>query len=146
MHKLALDARPLGYAGLLPQAAFLLAVLKGGPAGWTALALAYAYAALIFSFLGGIWWGIAIARPETPRWALFVAVLPSLIALGLWFPWMVGWTWPGPQLVALGLCIALSHLVDRALWRGPPSGWLALRRSLSLGLGGLTIATGLLAL
>ena len=139
------SARALGYAGLLPQVACLLAVMGGGPLGWTAQALAFGYAGLIFSFLGGVWWGVAIARPEVPRWAFAVAVAPSLLALALWFPWMVGWRWPGPQLILLGACLGGSALVDRALWPGPP-GWLRLRRSLSLGLGGLTIATGLLAL
>ena len=53
-------AMVLGAAGVLPQVAALVAVLAGDPA-WTfgALALAYAYAAIIFSFLGGLWWGLA---------------------------------------------------------------------------------------
>ena len=49
------NARLLGYAGLLPQAAAFVAVLKDGPEKWTALAMAFGYAALIFSFLGGVW-------------------------------------------------------------------------------------------
>lgn len=137
-------ARVLGLAGLLPQAAALAAVLHGGPAAWTALAAAFGYAALIFAFLGGIWWGVALGVHDTPRWAFGAAVAPSLIALVLWFPWMVGWPWPGPQLVWLGLLLALSPLVDRALGFAPP-GWLALRWQLSLGLGGLSAAIGLLA-
>ena len=62
MDKLSDNARLLGYAGILPQAIALLAVLKGGPAGWSALALSYGYAALIFSFLGGVWWGLGLAE------------------------------------------------------------------------------------
>ncbi|WP_408591618.1 DUF3429 family protein [Novosphingobium sp.] len=144
MDKLPENARLLGQAGLLPQIALALAVFKGGPLGWTALALAYAYAALIFSFLGGVWWGIGIAKPAVPRWFPLVAVLPSLIGLALWLPWMLGWTWPGPQLWVLGVLIALSPLVDRAL-QFAPVGWMRLRWQLSLGLGGLTILTGLIA-
>lgn len=144
MNALPPFARPLGLAGLLPQIACLLAVLNGGPMGWTALALAYAYGALIFSFLGGVWWGIGISQDTVPRWSLIVAVLPSLIGLAGWFPWMMGWTWPGPQLMALGLCIAASPLVDRALCRDAVD-WLKLRRTLSYGLGGLTLVIGLMA-
>lgn len=134
----------LGLAGLLPQLAALMAVVHGGPAAWTALAVAFGYAALIFAFLGGIWWGVALGQPLVPRWGYAVGTLPSLIALALWFPWMVGWPWPGPQLVWLGLMIAGSPLIDRALGFAPP-GWLALRWQLSLGLGGLSVAIGVLA-
>lgn len=144
MKRVSESARALGYAGLLPQVAALLAVFKGGEWAWTALALAYAYAALIFSFLGGIWWGIGIARPESPRWIFLVGVCPSLIGLGLWWPWMAGWTWPGPELIVLGVCLAASPLVDTAIGL-KPDGWLALRRNLSIGLGALSVVIGLLA-
>ncbi|MFM9935339.1 MAG: DUF3429 domain-containing protein [Novosphingobium sp.] len=148
MSRVSEAARALGYAGLLPQVAALLAVFKGGPPAWTALALAYAYAALIFSFLGGVWWGIGIAQsdranPESPRWIFLAGVMPCLIALAGWFPWMAGWTWPGPELIGLGVCIALSPLVDLAIGL-KPEGWLALRRDLSIGLGVLTILIGLI--
>lgn len=148
MSRVSEAARALGYAGLLPQFAALLAVFKGGPWAWTGLALAYGYAALIFSFLGGVWWGIGIARPESPRWIYLAAVTPSLIGLALWFPWMMGWTWPGPELLVLGACLALSPLVDWTIGRkvkGLPEGWMALRRNLSIGLGTLTVLIGLLA-
>ena len=138
------NARLLGYAGLLPQAAAFVAVLKDGPEKWTALAMAFGYAALIFSFLGGVWWGRAMAMTRAPRWVFAVAVLPSLIALALWFPWMVGDTWPGPELIMLGALIAASPLVDRATGFAP-AGWMALRWRLSLGLGGLSLAIGLMA-
>ncbi len=144
MTPISANARRLGFAGILPQAAALLAVIKGGPAGWTALALAYGYAALIFSFIGGAWWGIGLAHARAPRWIFAAAVAPSLIALALWYPWMVGETWPAPELVVLGALIAASPMVDRAIGFAPP-GWLDLRWKLSLGLGGLTIAIGLLA-
>lgn len=142
-------AKVLGYAGLLPQAACLLAVFKGGPAAWTALALSYAYAALILSFLGGVWWGQAVAAARAPGWVWPVAVLPSLIGLGGWFPWTVGLAWPRPELFVIGAGLALSPLVDvalgRALRKAPPAGWMALRRNLSLGLGGLTLTIAALA-
>jgi hypothetical protein len=143
MDAISANARRFGYAGLLPQAAALIAVVYGGEARWSALALSFGYAALIFSFLGGVWWGLALAAPQVPRWIFAVAVLPSLLALALWYPWMVGETWPGPELVALGILIAASPLVDRAIGFAP-AGWLALRWQLSLGLGGLTLAIGVI--
>jgi len=143
MDKLPENARWLGLAGLLPQFAAFVAVLKGGPEAWTGLALAYGYAALIFSFLGGVWWGIGLSTPQAPRWTFIAAVTPSLIALALWFPWMVGWTWPGPELVVLGLLTAASPLLDRAIGFGS-AGWMRLRWQLSLGLGGLTVMIGLI--
>lgn len=143
MDKIPDNARLFGLAGLLPQFAAFMAVLKGGPDAWTGLALAYGYGALIFSFLGGTWWGIGLSSPHMPRWIFIAAVTPSLIALALWFPWMVGWTWPGPELVALGLLIVASPLVDRAIGFCP-AGWMRLRWQLSLGLGGLTVLIGLL--
>jgi hypothetical protein len=143
MDSLPLNARRFGYAGLLPQIAALAAVVYGGEARWSALALSFGYAALIFSFLGGVWWGLALAAPRVPRWVFGAAVLPSLLALALWYPWMVGETWPGPELVALGILIAASPLVDRAIGFAP-AGWMALRWQLSLGLGGLTLAIGVI--
>lgn len=142
MDALPPNARQLGLAGLLPQVAALLAVWGGGPLAWTALAVAYGYAALIFSFLGGVWWGLALTRPNPVSWVMPVAVLPSLIALAGWLPWMVGWNWPGPELAILGGLIALSPLVDRAIG-DMPEGWLGLRWRLSLGLGGLSLLIAL---
>lgn len=131
----------LGLAGLLPQAIALLAALTEGQR-YTALAAGYFYAALIFSFLGGIWWGVAASRREAPSWLYPAAVVPSLIAFASGVPWMVGGDWPGPSLVALGTAIAASVLVDRALHRLGLLGHelLRLRVILSLGLGGLTLA------
>ena len=141
-------ARVLGYAGLLPQAFVLASLLLGGSEiRSTALSLAFAYAALIFSFLGGVWWGLATAaHASVPRWIWAVAVLPSLFALGTAWPWATGHTWPGPSLVVLGALIMSSVLVDlklRSLGLTPP-GWLTLRLPLSIGLGFLTLVAGLI--
>ncbi len=141
-------ARVLGYAGLLPQAFVLASLLLGGPeTRSTALSLAFAYAALIFSFLGGVWWGLAAAaHAPVPRWIWAVAVLPSLFALGAAWPWATGHIWPGPSLVVLGVLIMSSVLVDlklRSLGL-TPAGWLSLRLPLSIGLGFLTVVAGLI--
>ncbi|MGB7372788.1 DUF3429 domain-containing protein [Pontixanthobacter sp.] len=138
--------KTLGFAGLLPQLIALILIVDGGTWSWIALASSFAYAALIFSFLGGVWWGQALSKPDdAPGWAFAVAVLPSLIALALFLPWTLGWPWPGPSLFWLGLLIAASPCIDRALALQDAS-WMRLRWLLSLGLGGLTLIIGLIDL
>jgi hypothetical protein len=138
----------LGYAGLLPQAAALAIVLGGDPAWrFTALALGYAYAALIVSFLGGLWWGLAAqALSPVPRWVWVAAVLPSLVALASAIPWATGDAWPGPSLGLLGVTLIASLIVDRKLVTAAlaPAWWLRLRMPLSLGLGVLTLGISFL--
>ena len=107
--------------------------------------MGFGYAALIFSFLGGVWWGIGVARDDAPGWIFAVAVAPSLIALAAYLPWIGGYAWPGPSLLVIGACLLLTPLVDRAIGV-LPAGWLALRLKLSLGLGAMTLALGVLAL
>lgn len=135
----------LGYAGLLPQVVALVLVATGSQWSWVALAAGFGYAALIFSFLGGVWWGQGMSLPNAPRWIFAAAVLPSLIGLALFLPWTLGWPWPGPSLLWLGVFLIGSPLVDKAIGPAAP-GWMRLRWHLSLGLGGLTIALGALAL
>lgn len=137
--------RKLGYAGLLPQIG-VLAVLLSGSQWWrfAALSIGYAYAALILSFLGGMWWGLAARSPErAPAWIWFAAVAPSLLALATFLPWVFGATWPGPSLAVLGLALVTSLFVDRRLVADDlaPAWWMALRVPLSIGLGLLTIIT-----
>ena len=140
--------RWLGLAGLLPQWA-LLGVLALGPESWryAALALAFGYGALIFTFLGGMWWGLA-ARGESaaaapaPPWVWIAAVAPSLIAFAAYAPWVFGYDWPGPSLVLLGVCILASPLVDRSLAPLAPPCWMSLRWPLSVGLGVATVLAG----
>lgn len=140
-------ARALGLAGLLPQMAALAIVASGDPR-WTfsALSLAYAYAALILSFLGGLWWGLAArAGDAAPGWLWLAAVVPSLVALSTAIPWAIGAEWPGPSLVLLGLALIAALAVDLRLVRLglAPRWWLKLRTPLSVGLGILSIATAL---
>lgn len=136
----------LGYAGLLPQALALLLTLDGADR-YVGLAAGYFYAALILSFLGGLWWGLAAASPKAPRWAFVAAIVPSLLAFATGIPWMIGTTWPGPSLIILALALILSLGVDFRLKQTGlmPDGLFALRVRLSLGLGTLTLALGLLA-
>lgn len=148
MQQIPLVPRWLGFAGLLPQAACVLAAWLGPPEWrWTALAMGWAYAALIFSFLGGLWWGLAAASPDggrrAPTWLWLASIAPSLLALASYYPWVVGGPWPGPSLLVLGIAIILAPLVDLRLVSIRPVWWMTLRVPLSLGLGGLTVLLAL---
>ena len=141
--------RWLGLAGLLPQFT-CVAVLYAGPAEWreAALAIAFAYAALILSFLGGMWWGIAAAAPAAQRrkalgWLWIAAVLPSLVALACFLPWALDWAWPEPSLVMLGGALLVTLGVAAKLGALAPRWWMTLRVPLSTGLGLATIAAAL---
>ena len=134
--------RWLGLAGLLPQLAAVSVVLSGdSPLHFSALAMGYAYAALILSFLGGIWWGIGASRANPPGWLWIVAIAPSLVALGTAVPWALGEPWPGPSLLVLGMALIGALGVDYLLAQRKltPIWWMSLRIPLSLGLGTLTL-------
>lgn len=138
--------RWLGLAGLLPQIAAAAIVFSGDSAlRFSALSLAYAYAALILSFLGGLWWGLGAAAAKPPEWLWVAAIAPSLIALASAIPWATGEPWPGPSMLVLGAALIAALGVDHALVkRGlAPRWWMALRVPLSLGLGLLTLAIGI---
>ena len=135
-------AKWLGYAGLLPQLLAVVMLADDSSFRWIAMAGGYGYAAFIFSFLGGVWWGLALNAAPAPRWIYLAAVAPSLIALASYLPWTWGWDWPTPSLWILAMGLLLSPLVDRALGKtiALPNGWLRLRVHLSTGLGLLTAA------
>ena len=137
-------AKALGYAGLLPQVFCVAMVLAGHEWRYAALAGGFAYSAAIFSFLGGVWWGQAVQSGRATTGAYLLAVMPSLLAVGLFLPWSFGWDWPGPALLYLGALILGSPLIDRGLGFAGAD-FLKLRWHLSIGLGSLTIALGLLA-
>ena len=150
-HSLPNAARIAGYAGLLPQLLAALMILADSEYRWVGLAAAYGYAAFIFSFLGGIWWGFGvIARKDgvDANPIFLAAVSPSLIAFATYLPWILGLDWPGPSMLLLGLGLMMSPLVDRWLQSQChlPDGWMRLRWQLSLGLGGLTFILGIVAL
>jgi hypothetical protein len=83
----------LGLGGIIPFVATATQVAAGWPLsprlGGPALYHLTIYAAVILSFLGGVQWGLALARPATGDagdWRRYgVSVLPSLAAwAGLW--------------------------------------------------------------
>lgn len=137
--KLPRAAFLLGLSGLLPQVALL--VLTFSPTeSLIGLTGGVLYAALILSFLGGLWWGIAAANPAAPLWLYAVAVVPSLFAFASSVPWLIAQSLE-LSLVMLGCGLLATPLVD---WRLRamglvPEGWLAMRVILSIGLGGLTL-------
>jgi hypothetical protein len=142
-HRLPKSAVWLGVAGLFPQLVALWLTLRPEDR-FIGLAAGYFYAALIFSFLGGIWWGIGVTRHDAPKWIFAVAVVPSLIAFFSGVPWMTGAPWPAPSLIVLGLCLFASPLVDWRLFNLGLIGRnvLKLRMILSGALGVLTVLLG----
>lgn len=146
--RLPRPASYLGLAGILPQAACVVSGYVDPAARWETGAAGCFYAALILSFLGGIWWSNALSAGERRPWPYVVAVLPSLIAWAALMPWFQGLEWPGPSLLVLGACLIASPAVDWLLTRRAtvpsPAGWLTLRCILSLGLGLSTILLGLM--
>ena len=126
----------LGAGGLLPVVVMLgVLLLARRPEQDVAFRAAGAYGAVILSFLGGAWWGLAAARghPRDLAFWLGLAVLP---ALGAWGVMVVA----SPLAVAVlsGLFLA-SLWVDRELGRRfvAPEWWLPMRLPLSLCMAGL---------
>lgn len=125
-------ARWLGVAGLIPFIALTAAILGvGGLENGRALPALIAYGAVILTFLGGVQWGLSIAKPAGvdatwPR--LTVSILPSLAA------WAVLFMPPDVGLLALTAAFAAVLAFDIA-WsrRGwSPSWYPRLRIALSL--------------
>ena len=143
----------LGVAGLLPP---LIAIVgevllhsssDREPSAFMLATPAIGYAAIILSFLGGTWWGMAAVDPAASRrrrW-LVLAVTPSLVAAGAFLSgWVAPLPWGAAIVVALGLVTSL--LGDRALVRAglAPAWWMRLRMPLSIVLAAETIAVAAL--
>lgn len=139
---LARPAVVLGYLGLVPPAACLILAHLSDSLRWFSMAASAFYAAVILSFLGGMWWMTGLLSGERRTTPYFLAILPSLIAWASTLPWVFGARWPGPSLVLLGLVLLLSPLNDHALSRriALPAGWLALRNRLAIAMGVLTLS------
>jgi hypothetical protein len=135
-HDLPPAVRLLGLSGILPQLACIgyALVFEASFAGQAGLA----YAAVILSFLGGLWWMAALLSDLRDPTPYVVAVLPSLIGWGAML-------WPAGGLWLVALCLLASPLVDISLSRriALPKGWLRLRWQMASGLGltTLTLAT-----
>ncbi|MCV2354553.1 DUF3429 domain-containing protein [Paucibacter sp. B2R-40] len=120
----------LGHLGLLPFVigAALVWLVGGRDAeahAWISFALS-AYAALIISFLGGIYWGLGFRQVEASAQPFVWGVLPSLGAwVALVMPAYAG-------LVLHGVMLIVCYLVDRRLYPAlGAAAWLTLRFRLS---------------
>ena len=149
MHKVPSLPKWLGLAGLLPQLA-CLGLLIWGPPQWDYFARqgALLYAALILSFLGGTWWGIAASAPAAERrgalgWIWAASVLPMLGAFAALL-WPLHNMPSEPALVALAAALWLVLIIDWRLAKLAPPWWFALRAPLSIGLGAATFAVAIL--
>jgi hypothetical protein len=141
-HDLPRPAVVLGLAGIVPQAVCVVIVAMGGEWRWVALAAGCFYAAVILSFLGGLWW-MAALQQQSRRWTPYLlGVIASLAAWVALLPWCLGWTWPQPSLVLLALCLAASPLADRWLASRFPLArqWLRLRLIMASMLAMLTLS------
>lgn len=136
----------LGAAGLLPAIACVtLAIVE--PATRAAAAIVGGgYAALILSFLGGMWWMQALLRSDGRWWPYLLAVAPSLIGWGALLAAVVRPVPTAAALMMLAVALFSSPLGDREigpLLREVPA-WRRLRLMLSGGLGALTLLLALL--
>lgn len=93
-------AQRLGYAGLIPFLAFTFGGLLDVYAEHS-LRLFVLYSALILSFLGGVQWGLAMAREDSPTRLLHWSMVPTIIGVLLLFAGV--WITPLTMLVVLGL-------------------------------------------
>ncbi|MDN7126801.1 DUF3429 domain-containing protein [Pseudidiomarina terrestris] len=97
------SAQRLGYAGLIPFLVFTMGGLLDVYADHS-LRLFVIYSALILSFLGGVHWGLAMARDDSPTRELRWSMLPTIVGLALLFAGV--WITPLTMLIVL----AFAHL------------------------------------
>lgn len=119
-----------GLLGLIPF--YLLALsslLSLGLPPVIALLGLVTYGAVILSFVGAIWWGVAVNAPTGPgRSALFIwSVVPALIG------WLATLTAPDISVLLLSGGFLLQWILDAVLHRKRPdlfAGWVFMLRSI----------------
>lgn len=136
-------ALQLGMAGLLPSLAALAVMLAWPAARGAAATAGIAYGAVIASFVGGAWWGLAAGRagPETQARFLVLSIIPSLIA------WLAVLAPPPTGFATLALLFLVLPPTDRRLANASvaPAWWVSLRRPLSLAMAALHAAMAVAA-
>ncbi len=137
----------LGGAGLSPQVACVLVALADPQYGAAAAIVGGLYAAVILSFLGGMWWMQALCRSDARWWPYALAVAPSLVGWAALLPWLLGIVAPQGPLIVLAAALLVSPLGDRMVGSlmGEVPAWRRLRHLLSGGLGALTLLLAMLA-
>ena len=108
MMNLAMLARVLGFAGLIPFVTFSIGTWITLPLVTDSHYILVTYAALILSFMGAIHWGLAMAENNSKRnLQLALSVLPALLGwLALLLPLLQGY-------VVLIACFIFLYLADR---------------------------------
>ena len=122
-------ARLLGQLGLLPFGLGALLVWAGlAPELHRFVTQALSvYAAVIISFLGGIYWGLAMRHSAPPAKLFIWGVVPALVA------WPAVLMPPYAGLVVHGALLMVCYVVDRRLYPTlGVSAWLTLRFRLSV--------------
>ncbi len=122
-------ARLLGRLGLLPFGLGALLVWAGlAPELHRFVTQALSvYAAVIISFLGGIYWGLAMRHNAPPAKLFIWGVVPALVA------WPAVLMPPYAGLVVHGVLLLGCYAVDRRIYPTLGVGaWLTLRFRLSL--------------
>lgn len=131
----------LGLAGLLPSITALVVMLALPGMRELAASAGLGYGAVIASFVGGSWWGLAAGRasPEAMPCYLGLAVMPGLLA------WLAVLVPPMTGFGVLALLFAVLPPTDRRLLHEgvSPLWWLALRWPLSLAMAALQAAMAL---
>ncbi len=132
--------------GLLALAPFVAGVYEAY-AGATLLPehvlhIVLIYLATIVSFIGGVQWGLMLARGRAPALDMMLGVVPALIA---WPALLLGQAWGdawafGLLLVALILAWGADERGHRQGWQH--TGFLQLRRVLTIVVAGCVIAIG----
>jgi hypothetical protein len=73
-------AKILGYSGLIPFIVLSIASWLQIPLDTDVISMLVTYAAIIFSFMGAVHWGIAISSNQDSSEYFIVSVIPALIA------------------------------------------------------------------
>jgi hypothetical protein len=105
---LAVLARILGFAGVIPFVTFSIGTWITLPLVTDSHYILVSYAALILSFMGAIHWGLAMAENNSKRnMQLGMSVLPALLGwLALLLPLLHGY-------IVLIACFIFLYLADR---------------------------------
>lgn len=130
----------LGLAGLLPFAGAAAGIWAwgGGYGRWAAEAVGL-YGALILTFVGALYWGLALRAEVDAARALYAwSVTPALWA---WFAVLLP-VWATLPLLAVGFVI--WHVVERGFWRvlRPPVWFRQFRLWLTAGAAILLLLSG----
>lgn len=132
-------ARILGWAGVLPFAAWALVAWTGAP-DWL-VELLVGYGVLILAFMGGTLWAAALDKPREPEAPLVASIVIVLAALP---------TFVLPEFSAALLLAVLfaMHWAAEYIWvrKSQPGWYRRMRMGISATVVGLLVVTFLIAL